>query len=93
MLPALLNLDHRKQAHTDADQLNHRKTLGVIREALDLDPIPSDLAIPLQGLARTTASGGREKADKAEGRQGGGADGMRMGGGMSGGLTLDRDSP
>jgi uncharacterized membrane protein YgcG len=61
-----------------------------IREALDLDPIPSDLAIPLQGPSRPTASGGREKADKAEGRQGsgGGGGGMGMGGGMSGGLGL-----
>ena len=61
-----------------------------IREALDLDPIPSDLAIPLQGPARSTASGGREKADKAEGRQGGG--GMSMGGGMSGGIGLGSGS-
>jgi hypothetical protein len=63
-----------------------------IREALDLDPIPSDLAIPLQGPARPTASGGREKADKAEGRQGSGGGGMGMGGGMSGGLTLESKS-
>jgi hypothetical protein len=42
-----------------------------IREALDLAPIPADLALP-QGPARPSASGGRDKADKAEGRQGGG---------------------
>jgi hypothetical protein len=60
-----------------------------IREALDLDPIPADLAIPLQGPARPTASGGR---DKAEGRQGGGGGGMGMGGGMSGGLGLGSGS-
>ena len=64
-----------------------------IREALDLDPIPPDLAIPLQGPARPTASGGREKADKGEGRQGGGGGGgMGMGGGMSGGLGLGSES-
>jgi uncharacterized membrane protein YgcG len=64
-----------------------------IREALDLDPIPADLAIPLQGPARPTASGGRDKADKAEGRQGGGGGGgMGMGGGMSGGLGLGSGS-
>jgi hypothetical protein len=58
-----------------------------IREALDLDPIPAGLAIPLQGPARPTASGGRDKADKAEGRQGGGGGGgMGMGGGVGGGL-------
>jgi hypothetical protein len=63
-----------------------------IREALDLDPIPSDLAIPLQGPARPTAAGGRGKADKAEGRQGGGGGGMGMGGGLSGGLGLGSGS-
>jgi uncharacterized membrane protein YgcG len=61
-----------------------------IREALDLDPIPGDLALPLQGPARPSASGGRDKGDKAEGRQGGGGGGggMGMGGGVSGGLGL-----
>jgi uncharacterized membrane protein YgcG len=64
-----------------------------IREALDLDPIPADLAIPLQGPARPTASGGRDKADKGEGRQGGGGGGgMGMGGGVSGGLGLGSGS-
>lgn len=54
-----------------------------IRQALDLDPIPADLAIPLQGPARPSASGGREKTDKSEGRQGGGGGGgMGMGGGL-----------
>jgi hypothetical protein len=64
-----------------------------IREALDLDPIPADLTIPLQGPARPTASGGRDKADKAEGRQsGGGGGGMGMGGGVGGGLGLGSGS-
>jgi hypothetical protein len=64
-----------------------------IREALDLDPIPTDLEIPQQGPARPTASGGRDKADKAEGRQsGGGGGGMGMGGGVSGGLGLGSES-
>ena len=63
-----------------------------IREALDLDPIPVDLAMPLQGPARPTAAGGRGKADKAEGRQGGGGGGMGMGGGISGGLGLGSGS-
>jgi hypothetical protein len=67
-----------------------------IREALDLDPIPADLAIPLQGPARPTASGGKDKADKAEGRQGGGGGGggmgMGMGGGVGGGVGLGSGS-
>ena len=37
-----------------------------IREALDLDPIPADVAIPLQGPARPSASGGKDKAEKGE---------------------------
>jgi len=81
-----------------AGKLVHTQELVVslrtfIREALDLDPIPSDLTIPLQGPARPVASGGREKGDKAEARQGGGGGGgMGMGGGMSGGLGLGSGS-
>lgn len=65
-----------------------------IREALDLDPIPGDLAIPQQGPARPTASAGRDKGDKGEGRQGAGGGGMGMGtgGGVSGGLGLGSGS-
>ena len=67
-----------------------------IREALDLSPIPADFAIPTQGPARPGASGGRDKGDKSEGRQGGGGGGgMGMGGGMggmSGGLGLGSGS-
>lgn len=66
-----------------------------IREALDLDPIPSDIAIPLQGPARPSGSGGREKGDKAEGRQvggGGGGMGGMGGGGMGGGSSLGSGS-
>jgi uncharacterized membrane protein YgcG len=66
-----------------------------IREALDLDPIPADLAIPQQGPTRPTGSGGRDKADKGEGRQGGGGGGgggMGMGGGMGGGVSLGGES-
>ena len=55
-----------------------------IREALDLDPIPSDLSIPMQGPTRPSTSGGRNKNErgKEESRQG--ADGK--GGGMGGGF-------
>ncbi|HEY0219035.1 MAG TPA: hypothetical protein VGC26_04595, partial [Afipia sp.] len=35
-----------------------------IREALDLDPIPSDLTIPMQGPARPSNSGGRGKDER-----------------------------
>lgn len=56
-----------------------------IRQALDLDPIPPGLEIPMQGPARPSASGGRGKeVGKDGGRQGGGGGGMGMGGGGRG---------
>ncbi len=81
-----------------AGKLVHTQELVVslrvfIREVLDLDPIPADLTIPLQGPGRPSTSGGRDKADKAEGRQGGGGSGgMGMGGGMGGGFGLGSGS-
>jgi uncharacterized membrane protein YgcG len=76
-----------KVVHTQELVLSLR---AFIREALDLDPVPADLEIPRQGPARPGVSGGRDKADKAEARQGGGggSGGMGMGGGMSGGPGL-----
>ena len=60
-----------------------------IREALDLDPIPHDLAIPMQGPTRPSSAGGRKgEAGKEGSRQGGGGSGggMGMGGGMGAGM-------
>lgn len=56
-----------------------------IRLALDLDPIPADLAIPMQGPTRPSGAAAR---GKGEGREGGGrgAGGMDSGGG--GGAAL-----
>jgi hypothetical protein len=64
-----------------------------IREALDLDPIPSDLSIPVQGPARPSASGGRNKSErgKDESRQGGGGKGGGMG--MGFGTGGDPEDP
>ena len=61
-----------------------------IREALDLDPIPSDLSIPMQGPARPSASGGRNKNERGrdESRQGGGGG---KGGGMGFGFGTGGD--
>lgn len=66
-----------------------------IRDALDLDPLPSDLTIPMQGPARSVSSGGRGKGEsgKDDSQRGGGggatgAMGMGMGGGMGLGLGL-----
>jgi uncharacterized membrane protein YgcG len=53
-----------------------------IREALDLGPIPADVAIPLQGPTRTQGGAGRGKGD---GGGGGGGGGGKGGGGDAGG--------
>ena len=64
-----------------------------IREALDLDPIPADLAIPMQGPTRVSSSGGRGQGGRGNesSRQGGGGrgagGGMGMGVGMGAGLA------
>ncbi|MGE0241407.1 MAG: hypothetical protein AB7F09_18005 [Parvibaculaceae bacterium] len=67
-----------------------------IREALDLAPIPPDLAIPMQGPTRPSGSGARAGGDRdrqGSGRGGGAmAGGMGMGGGaMAGGMGLGAD--
>lgn len=69
---------------------------GFVREALDLDPVPTDIVIPPQGPTRPSANGrgggggGRgggddERGGRGEGRGGGG---MAMGGGMGMGVGL-----
>ena len=70
-----------------------------IRSALDLDPIPVGVTIPMQGPARPSASGSRGKNErgKDEGRSSGGGGGG-MGGGASGGgggfaTGVDADDP
>ena len=69
---------------------------GFVREALDLDPIPADLMLPMQGPARPSGSGGggkgaggRDEGGKAVGGGGGGGgggDGPGGGGGSGGGI-------
>jgi uncharacterized membrane protein YgcG len=69
-----------------------------VREALDLAPVPADLAIPEQGPTRPSGSGARGKGDRENagsrgGGGGGGGGGMGGGGGgMGGGLGAD-DQP
>lgn len=66
----------------------------VVRDALDLAPMPADVRIPLQGPTRTQGGGaGRGKADgerggKEGGGGGGGSGGMDGGGVGMGGLGL-----
>lgn len=67
-----------------------------IRHALDLDPIPQDIAasIPVQGPTRPSGSGGRGAG--GEGRKGGGGGGGGAGGGTGGGggmVTGSDDDP
>jgi len=60
-----------------------------IRKALDLDPVPADVVIPLQGPTRPASSGGRGGGGGrgSGGGRGGGA-GMAGGMGMAGGAGL-----
>lgn len=68
-----------------------------IRDALDLDPIPADLALPVQGPARPSGAGARSKGEQGKdgGRQGGcGGGGTSLGmGGMGSGSGGSDDSP
>ncbi|MBK9080843.1 MAG: hypothetical protein IPL88_01580 [Rhizobiales bacterium] len=57
---------------------------GYIREALDLEPLPDDLAIPPQGPARPAGAGG---PGARRGEAGGGRAGGGMGGGMGAGVA------
>ncbi|MCC6981693.1 MAG: hypothetical protein IT535_00330 [Bauldia sp.] len=63
---------------------------GFIREALDLEPIPPDLAIPAQGPTRPSGPGGGGRGGReGEGsRQGGGAGGTGGGGGAGSGAAM-----
>ena len=60
-----------------------------IREALDLDPIPADLAIPMQGPTRPAGAGGGRGGTKDDGGKGGG--GSKGGGGGIGGGGMGGD--
>jgi uncharacterized membrane protein YgcG len=56
-----------------------------VRKALDLAPVPEDVAIPRQGPTRQQGSGGRGKdGGKGEGGRGGGGGGGGAGGGGGG---------
>lgn len=56
-----------------------------IRAALDLQPVPPDLEIPLQGPARPSSSGAR-RGEGGTGRGGGGGGMGAGGGGLGGGM-------
>lgn len=65
-----------------------------VRDALDLDPIPTDLTIAMQGPTRPASSGGGRGGSNKEnaGRSGGGGGGGGMGGGSRiGGSGMGND--
>lgn len=66
-----------------------------IRQVLDLDPVPAELAIPSQGPARTSGGGKGQAGKSGEGGErgnakqgGGGAGGMAAGGGLGIGVGM-----
>lgn len=58
-----------------------------IRQALDLAPVPADVAIPKQGPTRQQGGGGKGNGDKG-GSRGGGGGGGGMGGMGGGGMGM-----
>ncbi|MES2469457.1 MAG: hypothetical protein V4675_19285 [Verrucomicrobiota bacterium] len=77
-----------------------------IRKALDLDPIPDDVKVPLQGPTRPPASGGggrgnhrgergressQEGGRREGGKSGGGGGAAAAGGGLGMGLAAEKD--
>ena len=73
-----------KPVHTHALVTELR---NFIREALDLDPVPADVTIPLQGPTRPASSGGKGGGSGRDGGAGGGGGG-RGGGGGGGGMGM-----
>ncbi len=83
---AALELVEGRPVHTDALVVSLR---DFIRAALDLAPIPPDLAIPKQGPTRPTGGGARGGGDGGR-SGGGGGGGMGGGGGGMGGGGVSR---
>jgi heme exporter protein D len=88
-----------RPVHTDELVVSLR---DFIRKVLDLEPVPTKLAIPKQGPTRPGGGGGKDKANtgggdragtqqdgKGAGAGGGSAAGGAMGFGLAGGLALD----
>jgi hypothetical protein len=64
-----------------------------IRQVLDLQPVPSNLAIPKQGPSRATPSKGGKEAERNGAKQSGGGMGGGAGGaGLGGGFTHDEET-
>lgn len=59
-----------------------------IREVLDLDPVPRDLALPMQGPSRLSGGAGGKDGGGREKGGGQGGTGLAMGGGTGVGVSL-----
>lgn len=79
---AVRELTTGRSVHTDELVMSLR---NFIREALDIGPIPADLAVPQQGPTRPSSSGGRGEGESS--REGSGK-GTGGGGGMGGGMGM-----
>jgi hypothetical protein len=80
---AATDLAAGKPIHTHALVVSLR---DFIRSVLDLEPVPTGLAIPRQGPARPVATKGKGEGGKGEDRQGGGARAAGGAGGMGAGM-------
>jgi uncharacterized membrane protein YgcG len=80
---AARELSEGRPVHTQALVIALR---DFIRDALDLDPIPGDVVIPMQGPTRPTSSGGGRSGGSRDG--GGSGGGTRGGGGGGGGMGM-----
>lgn len=81
---AALDLVEGRPVHTHELVVSLR---DFVRHALDLAPVPADLAIPVQGPTRPAGSGGGGRGGERGGRAGGGGGGG-MGGGAGGGVGM-----
>lgn len=83
---AATELAQGRPVHTDALVVSLR---DFIRQALDLAPVPRDLAIPRQGPTRPAAGAAKGRKDEGSAKGGKGGGGMgAMGGGMGAGMAL-----
>ena len=69
-----------------------RSLRDFIRTALDLDPVPTGLAIPPQGPTRPAPGGGKGRGGDEGRSRGGGAGGGGAGGGMGMGMAAGRQA-
>lgn len=82
---AAAELAQGRPVHTDALVVSLR---DFIRQALDLAPIPRELAIPRQGPTRPAGGAAKGRKDEGDAKGGKGGGMGAMGGGMGAGMAL-----